>query len=101
LLIFWTRPQHLNREEVERWARAEVGRLLEIDGVRSAQLTRLASASLRHGADQDWLLEVHLAPDADALECVEHELWRSWLGDLRLLGLRPQVVLAGPGIHLE
>lgn len=98
--MFWSRPQHLNGQEVEQWVRTEVGRLLEIDAVRSVELTRLASASSRTSADHDWLLEVELAPDADARECVDHELWRGWLGDLHLLGLRPRVLLARPGIDL-
>ena len=100
LLIFWTGPRHLKGEEAEEWARSEARRLLEIDGIRSAELTRLGSPSAGYGADHNWLLEVKLAPDADAREFVEHELWRTWLGELRLLRLHPKVMLAGPGVEL-
>jgi hypothetical protein len=41
-----------------------------------------------------------LATDADAPECVDDELWRGWVGDLQLLGLRPRVLLAGAAIEL-
>jgi hypothetical protein len=87
--------------EAEAWARSEARRLLRVDGIRSAELTRLGSASAGYGDEYRWLLEVYLAPDADARECVEHELWRTWVGELRLLRLRPQVLLAGPGMEID
>jgi hypothetical protein len=101
LLILWTGPNHLKGGEAEEWARSEARRLLKVDGVRSAELTRLGSASAGYGAYYRWLLEVHLTSDADARECVEHEVWRNWVGELRLLRLHPQVLLAGPGIEIE
>jgi hypothetical protein len=101
LLIFWTGPRSLKADEAERWARSEAARLLEVDGVRSADLTRLGSAVAGYSADHNWLLEVQLTPDADARECVQHELWRLWLGELRLLRLDPKVLLAGPATRIE
>jgi hypothetical protein len=74
---------------------------LEVDGIRSAELTRLGSASAGYSADHQWLLDIQLAPGSDPRECVEHEVWRTWLGELRLLRLRPRVVLAGPGLRVE
>lgn len=46
LLISWTGPRQLEGAEAEEWARSEARRLLEVDGVRSAELTRLGSASV-------------------------------------------------------
>jgi hypothetical protein len=100
LLIFWTGPRQLKGAQAEAWARSEARRLLEVDGARSAELTRLGSASVGYSADHQWLLEVQLAPDADPRECVEHEIWRTWLGELRLLRLQPRVLLAGAAIDL-
>ena len=54
-----------------------------------------------YSADHQWLLEVQLAPDADPRECVEHEIWRTWLGELRHLRLQPRVLLAGAAIDLD
>jgi hypothetical protein len=97
LLVLWSRPHHLTAEEAERWARAEVRALLGDPGIRSATLTRLASASARHGADWDWLLEL----DIDAPDRVERGPCAEWLGDLRLLGMKPSVVLVAGGVDLE
>ena len=101
IMVFWTRPYHLSAEQADSWAREEVGRLLAIDGVRSAELTRLRTASPRHGRDYDWMLELHLAAEADGDEWVEHDECREWLMDMQLLGMRPTVLLAGAGTTLR
>jgi hypothetical protein len=92
LLVLWSRPAHLTYEEAERWARAEIRALLRSDGVRAAELTRLESASERHRADRSWLLELEVAGPVP--ECVESGPCADWLGDMRLLGMRPAVMLA-------
>jgi hypothetical protein len=97
LLVMWSRPLHLTAEETERWARAEVRMLLADSGIRSASLTRLASASRRHGADRDWLLELDVA----APDCLERGPGAEWLGDLRLLGMKPAVMLVADSVDLD
>jgi hypothetical protein len=99
LMILWTRPSHLTAEEAERWARDEVRALLEADAVRRAELTRLESASARHGCDWDWLVELEIG--LPARDTVDRGPCAEWLGDLRLLGMRPAVLLAAEGITLE
>ena len=96
-MIFWIRPYHLSAAEAEASARHEVGRLLTIEGVRSAELTRLGNASSRHTRDWDWMLELHLAAGVDGQACVDDKACAEWLGDLRLLGMRPSVLLAAGG----
>jgi hypothetical protein len=65
-----------------------------MDGVRAAVLTRLGDASASQRRDWDWLLELDVElPVRDWLE--------EWLGDLRLLGSRRAVVVAGERIPLE
>jgi hypothetical protein len=98
LVILWTRPYHLTAEEAATWAQQEVGRLLAVDAVRCAELTRLRSASLRHSRDWDWMLEIHLSPGATAEACLDAAAFAEWLSDLRLLGMRPSVLLAEDGI---
>jgi hypothetical protein len=98
LVILWTRPYHLAAEEAETWAQQEVGRLLAVDAVGHAQLTRLRSVSLRHPRDWDWMLEIHLTPGAAADDCVNAAAFAEWLSDLRLLGMHPSVLLADDGI---
>jgi hypothetical protein len=98
LVILWTRPYHLTAEEAQTWARQEVGRLLAVNAVRCAELTLLRSASLRHSRDWDWMLEIYLTPGATTDDCVNAAAFAEWLSDLRLLGMRPSVLLADNGI---
>jgi hypothetical protein len=100
LVLVWSRPYHLSDEEAERWVRAEASRLLALDAVERAELTPLCAASKRHAKPWDWMLELHLVEGADAHACAEAAALRDWLGDLRLLGMRPDIVLAGEGSTL-
>jgi hypothetical protein len=97
LVILWTRPYHLTAEEAATWARREVGRLLGVDAIGCAQLTRLRSASPGHARDWDWMLEIGLSPGATAEDCVNAAVFTEWLGDLHLLGMRPSVMVADDG----
>ena len=44
----------------------------------------------------DWVCELHLLDGADAGDCLKHPACAEWLGDLRLLGMRPMVAVLGP-----
>jgi hypothetical protein len=94
LLILWTRPDHLSPEEAEAWARDELAALRAPDIVERAELMRLRSASLRYPREGDWMLELQLARGADGAALLETGPWAEWLTDLRLLGMRPSVMLA-------
>jgi hypothetical protein len=94
LLIFWTQPQHLSAAEADAWVRGELRKVTGLAGVERAELTRLRSRSERFAAPHDWMLELHLAPGAAAADYVEAQPCAEWLGDLRLLGMRPVVVVA-------
>jgi hypothetical protein len=95
LLVMWTEPMHLSRAEAESWVRLESRRLLEQDGVECLELARLAPASDANAQPFDWLLDVRLLAGSTAAACVEAPLFSDWLGDLRLLGMRPVVMLVG------
>ena len=99
LLVLWSCPHHLSAEEAERWVRAEVRALRAAAAVRSAKLTRVESASPRQPCDWRWLLELELT--GSVRDCVERGPCAEWLGDLRLLGMRPAVVVAAEAIALE
>jgi hypothetical protein len=94
LLIFWTQPHHLSAAEADAWVRGELRKINGLAGVERADLTRLRSGSERFGAPHDWMLELHLAPGAAPAACVEAQPFAEWLGDLRLLGMSPAVVVA-------
>jgi hypothetical protein len=93
LVVLWTRPYHLSPEEADAWTCREVARLLGLDGVARVELTRLQSASTHHPSQWDWMLELHLHHGVDGHACVDASVCAEWLGDLRLLGMRPAVVL--------
>jgi len=99
LLVLWSRPHHLTPLEAERWVRGEVRAVVAHDAICSARLSRLEPASPRHGADWQWLLELEIAEPVH--DYVESGPCAEWLGDLRLLGMRAQVVVVADTIELE
>ncbi len=92
VLIFWTHPQHLSVAEADAWARGELRKVAGLAAVERAELTQLPTASERLGRPYDWMLELHLAPGVEPSDCVDAQPCAEWLGDLRLLGMRPVVV---------
>lgn len=94
VVVLWTRPYHLSAEEATAWAQQEVSRLLSVDGVARAELTRLQSVPERYPRACDRILELHLAPGVDPSSCAAAAACAEWLADLRVLGLRPSVLLA-------
>jgi hypothetical protein len=92
VLIFWTHPPHLSVAEADAWARGELRKVTDLEAVDRADLTRLRTACERFGCPHDWMLELHLTPDADPSDCVNSRVCAEWLGDMRLLGMRPAVV---------
>ena len=99
LLVLWSRPRHVTSEEAERWARAEIRALLGAEDVESARLTRIESASVRHGADWSWLLELEVAGPTS--QFVKRRPCADWLGDMRLLGMQPRVMVAAGTVDLD
>ena len=100
VLIMWSDPMHISRDEAESWLREHSTRLLALDGIDRIELTRLAQASDRHAKPCDWLLEVHLAAGSDPAESIDDPLLSDWLGDLQLLGMRPVVLLTATTVPL-
>jgi hypothetical protein len=98
LLITWDSPSHPTGVEAEEWALSEARRLLELPEVARVELTRIRSTAARHGRLCDWLCELHLRDGADVGACVERQVCAEWLRDLRLLGMRPSIGLAGTSV---
>jgi hypothetical protein len=95
LTVLWIDPMHLSPGEAEAWIRKEIARLLELDEVEHLELVRVERASDAHAQPWDWLLDVHLLPGVGGAACVDRPLFAEWLGDLRLLGMRPVVLFVG------
>ena len=100
LVVLWMRPYHPSAEEAQDWVSREAIRLLALDAVERAKLTRLENASVRHARDWDWMLEPHLARGADHAACAEAAPYAECVAELRQLGLRPTVLLADDGLDL-
>jgi hypothetical protein len=93
LVILWMRPYHLSDEDADTWVRRESARLLALDGIERGELARLQSGSSRQTGVWDWMLELHLREGVDGQACAEHPALAEWLLDLRLLGMRPTIML--------
>jgi hypothetical protein len=99
--VLWTRPCHVSAEEAPAWAQHEASRPLSLEGVAYAQLTALQSACERHARAWDWMLELRFASGVSSNASAEAAPWTERLADLRVLGLRPTVLLADGGIALR
>jgi hypothetical protein len=91
LVILWTRPEHLTREEAEAWVRLEVAGL----GIPDARLAEVEPAALEHPVSWRWMLELELADRREGARRISRGLLADWLRDLRLLGMRPTVMIVG------
>jgi hypothetical protein len=86
-------PRRLAPDDAEGWLRQQLGSVVGGAGVRSAALSRLASASLRWSQDSGWLLEFDYETAESAREALGGAAWSMLLGDLRLLGMSATVAL--------
>lgn len=93
LLVLVRPPHHLDLEEAEDWLRQEVAPVTGSAGVRSAALSRLASASRRWTQEWGWLIELEFKDAQAARAAVAEDACAMLLGDLRLLGMRPTVAV--------
>jgi hypothetical protein len=101
LVILWTRPYHLSAEEADAWSRREAKRLARLEGVDWGELTRVRSPSLHYPNEWDWMLELHLHAGVDPQECADMQECGDWVRDLRLLGMRPTVVVVEHSTSLD
>ncbi len=93
LLVLVSPPHHLQLDEAEEWLRQEIAPVTSGAGLRSAALSRLATASRRWPQEWGWLIELEFEDAQAAREAVAGEACTMLLGDLRLLGMRPTVAL--------
>jgi hypothetical protein len=94
LLLFVGRPNALSETEAVRWMREQVAPLARMEAVRRVEVTRLQAPALRGGGDWQWLIEMYCERAEDAARAARDEVCRDLVADLRLLGMRPSLVLA-------
>ena len=88
-MILWTRPSHLTRQEADAWVRLEVAAL----GIAEARLAEVEPAALEHPVNWHWMLELELEDAPAGARSLRRGPVADWLRDLRLLGMRPTVML--------
>jgi hypothetical protein len=94
LLLFVGRPSALSETEAVRWMRELVAPLARMEPVSRVEVTRLQAPALRGGRDWQWLIEMYCERGEDAARAARDEACRDLVADLRLLGMRPSLVLA-------
>lgn len=93
-MLFVRRPYHLSDDEADRWMRDQAAPLASAAAVESVHISRLLAPAARGGGDWDWLIEFHCRGAEDASRAAREEPLRDMVADLRLLGMRPSLVLA-------
>ncbi len=85
---------HLSPSDAEKWLRAEVSGLMADRAVAQIQVTTLASASATWSHAWDYLIAIELRQGASASVAISAGACVDLLGDLRSLGMKPNVVVA-------
>jgi hypothetical protein len=97
LLVLWTRPDHLTRVEADAWVRSGVAVLETTPGIEAARVEEVLPAAFEHPALWHWLLELDVSDHAAVARTLRNGPVADWVRDLRLLGMRPTVLLVPGG----
>jgi hypothetical protein len=93
-MLFVCRPYHLSDQEADGWMRSQAGAIADVEPVTRVEVSRLRSAAGGAGGSWDWMIEIHCDGAEAAGRAARAEALRDLVGDLRLLGMRPRLVLA-------
>ena len=89
VLVLCQRPRMLGEDEAAAWTRKEAAALLRSPSIRRAEPRAIEPWGDILGHMFDWLLEL----DVESREALEASPLTELLLDLRLLGLRPAVLV--------
>jgi hypothetical protein len=98
-MLFVSRPYHLSDQEADGWMRSQAAALRAAEPITGVDLSRLRSAA--GGGHWDWMIEIHCEGVVDAGRVAREEVLRDLVGDLRLLGMHPRLMLADRTSPLE
>jgi hypothetical protein len=93
-MLFVSRPYVLSDDEAARWMREQAMPLASVTAVDRVEVTRLQAPALRGGTDWQWLIEMYCERGEDAEVAAREDPCRELVADLRLLGMRPYLVIA-------
>ena len=91
-MIFVERPRHISAGDAEAWLEWEL-EPLRGDGIDRIRLRRLRSGSLRFAQSWAFMVEVDCRDVTAARAAVQDGPGLALLADMRLLGMRPSMVL--------
>jgi len=92
ILVLWSAVRGVAPGEDVGWARGQAQRVAACPGVAAMALHPVSTAAVRHPQPCSWCLELKLAPGHPARDVVRAEPFAEFLGDMRLMGMRPSVL---------
>jgi hypothetical protein len=96
LMLFVSRPYSLPAEEAVGWMLEQAAPLATM-GAERVELVRLGAPGVHGNSDCEWLIEMYYRRVEDAAGAARNGLCRDLVADLRLLGMRPRLVVADTG----
>ena len=90
--MLWNAGRGIAPGEDESWARSQTDTLRSCRGVAAMALHPVRSAAVLHPEPCSWCLELRLEPEVAPNEVMRDRPVAEFLGDLRLLGMRPRVL---------
>jgi hypothetical protein len=95
-MLFVSRPYSLPAEEAVDWMHQQAAPLATL-GAERVELVRLGAPGVHGDSDCEWLIEMYYRRVEDAAGAARNGLCRDLVADLRLLGMRPRLVVADTG----
>ena len=96
LMLFVCRPFSLSAEETVRWMHEQAAPLAAT-GAERVELVRLGAPGVHGDPGCEWLIELHYRRVEDAAGAARNGPCHDLVADLRLLGMRPRLVVADNG----
>ena len=90
--MLWNSGRGVAPGEDEGWARSQAQRIAACHGIDAMALHPVTSAAVRHPQPCSWCLELRLVPGHEPSDVVRARPFAEFLADLRLLGMRPQLL---------
>ncbi|MBI5104365.1 MAG: hypothetical protein HZB46_05150 [Solirubrobacterales bacterium] len=100
VLVLCRAPRHLTAGQARSWLGEQLCAVEAMPGVGDAALVELEAPSRRFPRHWAWLVRVGLADGQRPGALLESRPWTTWVGDLRLLGMDPAIVVPAGEVAL-
>jgi hypothetical protein len=92
ILVLWNAARGVAPGEDTSWACDQAQRVGACPGVAAFALHPVKSAAVPHPKPSGWCLELRIAQGHEPSEVIGAGAFAEFLGDMRLLGMRPQLL---------